>query len=132
MTRQTSWCSTSWCPASTGSTCVAGFGLCSEFPVILLTARGEESDRITGLELGADDYVVKPFSPRDSSSESKQSCAGPGSGTRQVPDVLEIAALTIDRRSRRVLRRGLGDHSHGHRVRPVVLPGQPSPHRVLA
>jgi two-component system response regulator ResD len=34
-------------------------------PVILLTARGEESDRITGLELGADDYVVKPFSPRE-------------------------------------------------------------------
>ncbi len=34
-------------------------------PVILVTARGEESDRITGLELGADDYVVKPFSPRE-------------------------------------------------------------------
>ncbi|MGZ8512633.1 MAG: response regulator [Candidatus Limnocylindria bacterium] len=34
-------------------------------PVIMLTARGEESDRITGLELGADDYVTKPFSPRE-------------------------------------------------------------------
>jgi DNA-binding response OmpR family regulator len=37
----------------------------SELPVILVTARGEESDRIVGLELGADDYVTKPFSPRE-------------------------------------------------------------------
>ena len=37
----------------------------SDVPVILLTARGEESDRIVGLELGADDYVTKPFSPRE-------------------------------------------------------------------
>ena len=34
-------------------------------PVILLTARGEETDRVVGLELGADDYVTKPFSPRE-------------------------------------------------------------------
>ncbi len=50
---------------------VDGLELCrwirsrSDVPVILLTARGEESDRILGLELGADDYVVKPFSPRE-------------------------------------------------------------------
>jgi DNA-binding response OmpR family regulator len=37
----------------------------SDVPVILLTARGEEADRIVGLELGADDYVTKPFSPRE-------------------------------------------------------------------
>ncbi len=37
----------------------------SHLPVIMLTARGEESDRIVGLELGADDYVTKPFSPRE-------------------------------------------------------------------
>src|SRR5687768_8539120 len=34
-------------------------------PIIMLTARGEESDRVTGLELGADDYVTKPFSPKE-------------------------------------------------------------------
>ena len=34
-------------------------------PVIMLTARGEETDRVVGLELGADDYVTKPFSPRE-------------------------------------------------------------------
>ncbi len=47
-----------------------GFDLCrelrreSELPVIFLTARSDEIDRIVGLEIGADDYVVKPFSPR--------------------------------------------------------------------
>ena len=37
----------------------------SQVPIIMLTARGEETDRVVGLELGADDYVVKPFSPRE-------------------------------------------------------------------
>jgi len=37
----------------------------SEVPIVMLTARGDESDRIVGLELGADDYVVKPFSPKE-------------------------------------------------------------------
>ena len=37
----------------------------SEIPIIMLTARGEEDDRVVGLELGADDYVTKPFSPRE-------------------------------------------------------------------
>jgi two-component system OmpR family response regulator len=48
-----------------------GFSLCrqlrtrSDIPVIMLTARGEETDRIVGLEIGADDYIPKPFSPRE-------------------------------------------------------------------
>jgi DNA-binding response OmpR family regulator len=37
----------------------------ASIPIIMLTARGEESDRVAGLELGADDYVTKPFSPRE-------------------------------------------------------------------
>ena len=49
----------------------SGFDVCrelrrrSEVPIIMLTARGEETDRVVGLELGADDYVVKPFSARE-------------------------------------------------------------------
>lgn len=43
----------------------------SRLPVIMLTARGEEIDRILGLELGADDYIVKPFSPREVISRIK-------------------------------------------------------------
>src|SRR5205085_9128314 len=49
-----------------------GFSVCRELrasgvrtPIILLTARGEEADKIRGLNLGADDYVTKPFSPRE-------------------------------------------------------------------
>src|SRR3989442_3259324 len=54
-----------------------GLSLCrwiratSDLPVILLTARGEEADRIVGLELGADDYVTKPFSPRELATRVK-------------------------------------------------------------
>jgi DNA-binding response OmpR family regulator len=77
-----------------------------DIPVVLLTARGEESDRITGLELGADDYIVKPFSPRELVIRIKAILRRTGVGQRQVPEVLEIGALTIDRRSRRVLRNG--------------------------
>src|SRR3546814_19969459 len=50
---------------------IGGFALCRELrrerdlPVIFLTARDAEADRVLGLELGADDYVVKPFSPRE-------------------------------------------------------------------
>ena len=53
---------------------ISGFDVCRELrrdertariPIIMLTARGDEVDRIVGLELGADDYVVKPFSPRE-------------------------------------------------------------------
>ena len=50
---------------------VSGLELCrwirsrSEVPIVMLTALGEEADRIVGLELGADDYLTKPFSPRE-------------------------------------------------------------------
>lgn len=50
---------------------MSGFEVCkkirefSEIPIVFLTARGEEIDRVVGLEIGADDYVVKPFSPRE-------------------------------------------------------------------
>lgn len=71
-----------------------GLSLCrhvaatSDVPVILLTARAEETDRIVGLEMGADDYVVKPFSPRELATRIKvvlrRASAG---GTRQhAPD----------------------------------------------
>ncbi len=46
-------------------------------PVILLTAKGEEADRVLGLELGADDHVPKPFSPRNSPPAPVRSFAGP-------------------------------------------------------
>lgn len=58
----------------------------SELPVILLTARSEETDRIVGLEMGADDYVVKPFSPRELATRVKVVLRrAAGGGARQHP-----------------------------------------------
>ncbi len=51
--------------ASTASRCAGGCARTSDVPVIMLTALGEETDRVMGLEVGADDYVTKPFSPRE-------------------------------------------------------------------
>lgn len=51
----------------------------SNVPIIMLTARAEEGDRITGLELGADDYVVKPFSARELEARARAS-GGAGLG----------------------------------------------------
>ena len=60
-----SWCSTSGCPTSTGSRCAGACGRPPQIPVIFLTARDGEVDRVLGLELGADDYLTKPFSPAE-------------------------------------------------------------------
>ena len=54
----------------------------SDLPVILLTARSDESDRIVGLELGADDYVTKPFSPGSSPCACERCCADRGAHPR--------------------------------------------------
>ncbi len=58
-------------PGMDGMATLREIRLTSEVPVIMLTARGEESDRITGLELGADDYLPKPFNPRELSARIK-------------------------------------------------------------
>ncbi|MBB4980734.1 MULTISPECIES: response regulator transcription factor [Streptomyces] len=76
-------------------------------PVIMLTARGDEEDRITGLEVGADDYVTKPFSPRElvlrvESVLRRSRGAGPAAGR----SVLRDADLTVDPVTRRATRAG--------------------------
>lgn len=76
----------------------------SDVPVILLTARAEEIDRIVGLELGADDYLVKPFSPRELAvrvrTVLRRSTAKPVAGSTSR---LEFGALVIDTSAREVL-----------------------------
>ncbi len=68
----------------------------SAVPVIMLTAKGEEDDKVRGLELGADDYVTKPFSPRELVSRVKAvlrrgaSLEEEGSGVIQVDDHLKV------------------------------------------
>ena len=62
----------------------------SDLPVILLTARGEEADRIVGLELGADDYVTKPFSPRELAARVRTVLAPVGARRRRSAERLEF------------------------------------------
>ncbi len=52
-------------PAADGLDVTRAVRKCGDMPIIMLTARGEESDKLVGLELGADDYIVKPFSPKE-------------------------------------------------------------------
>jgi two-component system, OmpR family, phosphate regulon response regulator PhoB len=74
-------------------------------PVIMLTARAEERDRLAGLETGADDYITKPFSPRELSARVKAVLR------RRAPqatdDVVETAGLRLDPASRRVFGSGM-------------------------
>jgi DNA-binding response OmpR family regulator len=73
-------------------------------PVIMLTAKGEETDRLVGLELGADDYVTKPFSPREVVARVRAVLRrGPrGGGSGQ--SILRYGKLTVDGRRREVSR----------------------------
>jgi two-component system response regulator ResD len=71
-------------------------------PIIMLTARREETDRILGLEMGADDYVVKPFSPRELVSRVKAVLRRAGGASRAGDDgqVLSFDGLRIDPQTR--------------------------------
>jgi two-component system, OmpR family, response regulator RegX3 len=82
----------------------SGYDVCrrlrerSSVPIIMLTARGEETDRVVGLELGADDYVVKPFSARELAARvravlRRADSAPGGAGRRQT---LEVGPLRLD------------------------------------
>jgi two-component system, OmpR family, phosphate regulon response regulator PhoB len=72
----------------------------SDVPVILLTARGSEADRILGLKLGADDYVVKPFSPGELTARISSVLRRSRSGSPQ--SVLAFEGLTLDLATREV------------------------------
>jgi DNA-binding response OmpR family regulator len=62
---RTWWCSTSCCPTSPARRWPVPSRSVSRVPIIILTAKADPNDRVAGLKLGADDYVVKPFSPRE-------------------------------------------------------------------
>src|SRR5881409_606158 len=79
-----------------------------QLPIIILTARGEESERVRGLATGADDYIVKPFSVPELLARVKALLrrAKPG----RVASLLQIADLELDRDKRRVSRAGREVH----------------------
>ena len=77
----------------------------SELPVIMLTARGEEADRIVGLELGADDYVTKPFSPRELAARVRSVLRRTASAGETV-SALEFGDVQLERETRDVRKAG--------------------------
>jgi DNA-binding response OmpR family regulator len=77
----------------------------SDVPVIMLTALGEEADKIVGLELGADDYVTKPFSPRELAVRVKAVLRRATVGAPKA-ERLEVGDLAIDSGTREVRKAG--------------------------
>ena len=90
-----------------------GYGVCqelrkeSDIPIIMLTALGDVADRITGLELGADDYVVKPFSPKELEARIRSVLRRvEKTGTSGIPSsgVITINNIRIDTNKRQVYK----------------------------
>lgn len=81
----------------------------SDVPIIMLTARSEETDRLIGLELGADDYVSKPFSPRELVARVR-ALLRRAKGTVYQPGVIRAGDLVIDIDSHRLTRAGENIH----------------------
>jgi DNA-binding response OmpR family regulator len=93
-----------------------GFEVCRRLrsrapvPVIMLTARGDEDDRVTGLELGADDYVAKPFSPRELAARVRavlRRASSPVAARDEMRPVrIDVDGLSIDVAAREVSKSG--------------------------
>jgi len=89
---------------------ISGLEICREIrrdetlnrlPILMLTARGDEADRVVGLEMGADDYVTKPFSPRELAARVK-ALLRRAEPPAEMPRLLEVGKLAIDPASYRV------------------------------
>ncbi|MDH3259439.1 MAG: response regulator transcription factor [Acidimicrobiia bacterium] len=87
-------------PSKDGFSVLAELRKTSSVPVILLTARADETDRVLGLELGADDYVVKPFSPRELAARVRSVLRR--SNPTEPGTRLDFEGLTIDPQAREV------------------------------
>ncbi|HLI96886.1 MAG TPA: response regulator transcription factor [Candidatus Baltobacteraceae bacterium] len=73
-----------------------------DVPIVMLTARVDEIDRIVGFELGADDYICKPFSPREVVARVKAVLRRSGAPSEQKPTLLSFGRLEIDEAAREV------------------------------
>ncbi len=78
----------------------------SDVPIIMLTARVEEMDRLIGLELGADDYISKPFSPREVVARVKAVLRRSGKSTNNESNIIEVGSIVIDLDGHRVSKAG--------------------------
>ena len=101
-------------PDLSGTEIVRRIRAVSGVPIIMLTARRQESDKVLGLDAGADDYVSKPFSPHELLARVRAQLrrsslsGGATAGSAPASGVYTIGALQIDPRTRRVSRDGVG------------------------
>lgn len=86
----------------------------SDVPILMLTARGDEEDRIVGLEIGADDYLPKPFNPRELLARLRAIMRRRAGGDAKATETLRFGRLVIDRASRRVFVDGASKPLTGH------------------
>ena len=91
-------------PVMDGFTCLARLREFSDVPVILLTAKGEERDKVRGLDLGADDYLTKPFGPAELLARVRAVLRRRAPTADAAPTTLAVGDLTINLARRRVLR----------------------------
>ena len=94
-------------PGEDGLTLCRNLRARSSMPIIMLTARGEETDRIVGLEMGADDYLAKPFNPRELLARVKsvlrRARTLPGDLAAARPDTIRFAGWALDVRARHLV-----------------------------
>jgi DNA-binding response OmpR family regulator len=93
-------------PARGGFEVLSAIRAESRVPVILLTGRVDEIDRVLGLELGADDYVTKPFSPRELTARVRAVLRRTGPRADAEPELLVFGDVTLEATTREVLRGG--------------------------
>ena len=91
----------------------------SDVPIIVVTARGEEVDRVVGLELGADDYVVKPFGLRELIARIRAVTRRSDAARHAVRRPLRVGALEVDARARRAFARRARARADAEGVRPA-------------
>lgn len=106
---------------------IDGFETCrqirafSDVPVLMLTAKGDEMDRIVGLELGADDYLPKPFNPRELLARLKAILRRRGGAGGETPRVLRFGRLEIDPGSRAARIDGVGRAMTSHQFELLLV-----------
>jgi two-component system response regulator CpxR len=97
-------------PGSNGFEVLRRIRQTSRIPVLLLTARGEDVDRIVGLELGADDYLPKPFNPRELVARIRailrRTHAAKSDSPTPLPEIVRVADIELDPATRTVLQDG--------------------------
>ena len=97
-------------PGMNGFDVLRRLRVASKTPVLLLTARGEDVDRIVGLEIGADDYLPKPFNPRELVARIRailrRTKGGGKAEAEAIPEVIRVGDIELDPATRIVLRSG--------------------------